>query len=102
MFLIHGGCSSKESFDRYKKWIADACPKDYKFHETSHPEDPTFPCLAITLVDNINFHLTWDVKHTVVSKDALLTALGLSTQELEVKLGMVSDPALDVVESREV
>lgn len=104
MLLIHGGCSSAESFEKYKKWIAGVVPEDCKLHETTHPgpEDISFPGLAITLIDNINFHGTWDVKHTFVSKNALLTALGLSTEELEVKLGMISESVPDVVESREV
>jgi len=108
MILVHGGCSSKESFEKYKKWIVNATPDGWKTSERTHPEDPTFPGLAITLIDNVTcrHEQEWFINHVFISKDALLVALGLSTQELEVKFEMisepVSEPALDIVESREV
>jgi hypothetical protein len=104
MIFVHGGCSSKESFERYKKWIVDAVPEGWKINQRTHPDQPTFPGLAITLIDNVTcYHeREWLVNHTFVSKDALLTALGLSTQEVEVKLEMISEPVPDIVESREV
>jgi len=104
MILVHGACSNQESFEKYKKWITNATPKGWELREVVCPDISTFPGLAISLIDNTSFfnERLWDVHHTFVSKDALLVALGLSTKELEVKLGMISDPVPEVLESREV
>lgn len=103
--LLNHPCRHKEDYDEYVSFL-NKCSKE-RNRESSHsnpPEGTDWPGLVITLVDTTTEPGRKDFfSHTLISRDRLLKALGMSQAEIKMEAFGISDEKIpDDIEQREI